>query len=42
VIAGRSVAFQHLPTKRVVRVETVRGLRHCLASPYWEELPGGD
>jgi hypothetical protein len=30
--------FEHVPTKRVVPIETRAGLRHCLASPYWKEV----
>jgi hypothetical protein len=33
-----SIRFEHVPTKRVVVVETRAGLRHCLGSPYWQEL----
>jgi hypothetical protein len=29
--------FRHLPTGRLVVIETRRGLAHVLASPWWEE-----
>ncbi len=30
--------FKHVPTGRLIAIETRAGLRHCVASRYWEEL----
>lgn len=37
-MTGPPWTFKHVPTGRVVRLETLAGLRHCLASPYWEAM----
>jgi hypothetical protein len=36
-----SFRFEHVPTRRVVAIETRAGLRHCLGSPWWRELREG-
>jgi hypothetical protein len=31
------MTFRHIATNRLVRLEGRRAIRHCQASPYWEE-----